>query len=1293
MLADRADIRRRLQAAQGLLRQGKPADRTVGQLIDLVERSARERAWRAANLPTPTFPSDLPVAQKKDEIAAAIASHQVVVVCGETGSGKTTQLPKICLALGRGVDGLIGHTQPRRIAARAVAGRVAEELSSPIGEAVGYKVRFGDQTSPRSFVKLMTDGVLLAETQGDRDLLRYDTIIIDEAHERSLNIDFLLGYIRQLLPRRPDLKVVITSATINPAQFSAHFGGAPVIEVSGRVYPVEVRYRPPEHLVGPDGEPDDEDQDIEHALVRAVAEIAREPGEIGTGDVLVFLPGEREIREAAEDLRKHHPPGTEILPLYARLSAAEQMRVFERHGRRRIVLSTNIAETSLTVPGIRSVIDVGLARVSRYSARTKVQRLPVEPISRASADQRKGRCGRVGPGLCIRLYGEDDFLKRPEFTEPEILRTNLASVILQMKSLRLGDAADFPFIDPPEPRMIADGFDTLVELGAIEPEDSPRAGELTPLGRELARLPIDPRVGRMILAATKEHALVEVLVIAAALSVQDPRERPIDKQNAADEAHARFKDPLSDFQSFLNLWRFFAEQEEKLSGGRLRKMCHQNFLSYVRMREWRDVHRQLRELMLDAGHRENERQADSARVHRALLTGLLANVGRKSENFEFSGCRGGKFAVFPGSGLFEKPPQWVMAAEIVQTTRRYARVCARVDPKWIEELAPHLLKHHYADPHWDAERAQAVALQTSTLYGLEIIKNRRVHYGPIDPARARQIFIHHALLEGEFLTEGEFFLHNHGLEKEIRALEVKTRRTDLLADYDTRFRFYDSRIPAEVINGETFEAWRKRAERREPRLLFMSHADLLIPTAEGVDPAMYPDRATVGGCDLPLRYAFETGAAHDGVTVDVPLEALPQLEAWRGGWLVPGLVRARVVALLRALPKSIRRTIDTPEQLADRILPELDPNAGPIEDQVRERLGRMVGEEIGRDVWNAAALPEHLRANYRVLDESGKPIASGRDLAAIRAEVGQRAAEAFQRLARSLYDREGVTDWDFGDLPRTHEIRRGAAVFVGFPALADGGKWAALRLLDTPEAARMCHRRGLLRLFWIRGESDLRHVGKALPGFDSMALHHAPLGPPASLRDQITERIAERMYLEDDADIRTRAEFEKRLEAGWGRISPARELVCEHVGRVLSAAHAVRVRLSGALPPAWRATADDAREHLASLVYPGFIGATPREWFEHYPRYLAGIASRLNKLQGAGLARDELQRGEFRPHWRRLIERASVHQRQNVLDPELVRYRWMLEEFRVQLFAQELRTAIPVSGKRLDEQWAKVRAG
>jgi len=819
---------------------------------DITSSQARCRARQRA-LPRPEFPGDLPIVEHRRNIADAIARHQVIVVCGETGSGKSTQLPKMCLEAGRGAAGLIGHTQPRRIAARSIAARIARELGTPLGDVVGYKVRFSDRTRPDAFIKVMTDGILLAETQGDRSLSRYDTIIIDEAHERSLNVDFLLGYLRQLLPRRPELKLIITSATIDPQRFSEHFDGAPIIEVSGRAHPVDVRYRPLQS-----GDPDELDRDMRQGILAGVDEIAS----VGRGDVLVFLSGERDIRETAEALRKHHPPNTEILPLYARLSAAEQNRVFEPHPGRRIILATNVAETSLTVPGIRGVVDPGLARMSRYSARSKVQRLPIEPISQASARQRAGRCGRLGPGVCIRLYSEDDYAGREAFTQPEILRTNLASVILQMKALNLGDVAAFPFIDPPRRGMIRDGYETLRELGAFDEKD-----RLTDIGRRLARLPIDPRIGRMILAADAEGCLAEVLIIGAALSVQDPRERPMDQSDAADEAHGRFVDERSDFLTFLRLWQAYHEQKRHLSWSKLRRWCHEHFLSFLRMREWHDVHQQLRILVTQGGMCPNDEPADEERIHRAILSGLLSSIARRGERHEYDAARGSGYYIFPGSVLFRKTPPWVMAAEIVQTTRRYARCVASVRPQWIERVGGHLVKCEYSEPHWHRASAQVMAFERVTLFGLEIVARRRVPYGPIEPDAAREMFIHHALVEGEYKSDAPFLEHNRRLIEEIRDIEARRRKRDVLVDAQARHAFYDKRLGPQIFSGRSLEHWRVGAEADNPDLLFMTRHDLMLPGAEAADREQFPDELVLGTLRLPLEYRLEPGGEDDGVTV------------------------------------------------------------------------------------------------------------------------------------------------------------------------------------------------------------------------------------------------------------------------------------------------------------------------------------------------------------------------------------------------------------------------------------------
>ena len=934
------------------------------------------RQRRLHNRPIVNFDSDLPVVQKRDEIAKAILENQVVILCGETGSGKTTQLPKICLEIGRGLDGLIGHTQPRRIAARSVAARIADELNSTLGQAVGYKIRFGDHAGPDTYIKVMTDGILLAEIQSDRILSQYDTIIIDEAHERSLNIDFLLGYLRQLLPKRPDLKVIVTSATIDPERFSKHFGDAPIISVTGRTYPVEVRYRPVKSE-----DPEEEDREQTHAIVDAVAELS----ELGNGDILIFFSGEREIREAAEELRKHHPPQTEILPLYARLSAAEQGRIFQPHAQQRIVLATNVAETSLTVPGIKYVIDTGFARLSRYSARSKVQRLPIEPISQASADQRKGRCGRVSEGVCIRLYSEADFLSRAQFTEPEVLRTNLAAVILQMKSARLGEIEHFPFIERPDSRLIRDGYLTLHELGAVTEEN-----DLTPLGKQLGKLPVDPRLARMILAGNEGNCLSEVLIIAAALSVQDPRDRPQELQQVADEAHKQFISENGDFLTYLNIWDFFREKSKHLSNSQLRKQCKQQFLSYLRLREWHEVHHQLHTVAVEMGLRPNSSDATPERIHCALLTGLLSNVGNKTDTAEYAGLRGGKFTLFPGSSLFSQKPKWVMAAELVETNRLYARTVAKILPEWIEAAAQHLIKKTYSEPHWDAQRGDVVASERIALKGLILVPYRNVSYGRIDPRSAREIFIHFALVEGEFNTRSEFFKHNQNLLAKAKLLQAKTRRNDLLADARKRFKFYDAVIPPHVYNTALFDRWRKDAEKEKPRLLFMNFSDVTRSDAGEIKPEDFPDKLEIGNLKVDLDYLHDTAKADDGITALVPLAILNQLPAGPFDWLVPGWLAEKIIEMIRTLPKPIRtRLVPAPESAAKAIA--AINQGSPFLPAVALQLGKLIGEVITPQTFDLTAIPSWLRMNFRILDAGGKTLAIGRDLAALRIQLGIQA--------------------------------------------------------------------------------------------------------------------------------------------------------------------------------------------------------------------------------------------------------------------------------------------------------------
>ncbi len=1292
MLRDRRPLRSRLDAIERRARAGKPFDLSLQRLTRDIEESSAELARRKATAPAPTYPPDLPVAQKRDEIANAIAENQVVVICGETGSGKTTQLPKICLELGRGVAGMIGHTQPRRIAARSVSLRIAQELNSSVGRAVGYKVRFSDHVSENTYIKLMTDGILLAETQSDRLLENYDTIIIDEAHERSLNIDFLLGYIRQLLPKRPDLKVIITSATIDPERFSKHFNNAPIVMVSGRTYPVELRYRP---LHSED--PDEEDLEMEQAILGAVDELWQSNG---PGDTLVFLSGEREIRETAEMLRKHHPAGTEILPLYARLSADEQMRVFQPHNKRRIVLATNVAETSLTVPGIRYVVDPGLARISRYAPRTKVQRLPIEPVSRASADQRKGRCGRVSEGVCIRLYSEDDYIRRAEYTEPEILRTNLASVILQMKAFRLGDIGEFPFIDPPDTRSIRDGYQTLHEIGAIDDRN-----DLTDTGQMLARLPIDPRIGRMVLAARDENVLDEVLIIAAALSVQDPRERPLDKQQQADAAHALFRDENSDFLGFLKLWDWFHENGRHLSGGKLRKLCKESFISFVRMREWHDIHSQIRELASEMGLRGNAKpQANGRRlpemellarksecIHRALLVGLLSNIGVKSDGFDYTGARGMKFHIFPGSAMFSRKPPWIMAAELVETTKLYARTVAPIRPEWIERLAPHLLKRSYSDPHWQPHTGHVMAYEKVTLYGLTLVPRRSVHYGPIDPKTSRAMFIQHALVEGDWYTNGAFFRHNHELIEEIQTIENKARRRDLLADAQAQLDFYDRRIPAGVYNGPLFEKWRRQAEAQAPKLLFMSQRDLMNYDATEITWEQFPDEMSINGMLLPLEYRLEPGHPTDGITVTVPLATLNQIPSEPFEWLVPGLLKEKILALIRSLPKSIRTSFVPAPDYAQAAFSALrSRRTGSLLEALADYLGKQSGLQVSHHDFQLDTLPEHLRMNFRVVDSAGKEVVMGRDLAELRQKSGVAAQTNFAEGAEKQFHRDGITRWDFGDLPEKVEVNRHGMRLVGYPALVDAKTAVSLRVLDTPEAAAAATRAGLRRLFMLQLAGEIKSLGRRLP-IDRLCLHYATIGDCDELRSDIVTAAADRALYADEGQVRSRDEFIHRAEAAWRRLPADADELVDLAGQVLSTYHDLGLRLDEPYPPLLEPSIKEMKEHLAALVPKGFLLRTPGTWLMHLPRFMKGVEIRLKKLTNAGLARDAQNAAELAPLWQRYVERQADHSRRGIVDAQLDTYRWMLEELRVSFFAQELRTSIPISVQRIERQWAAVQ--
>jgi ATP-dependent helicase HrpA len=1265
-LRDEHRLRRRIDGARKA-RDRNRAESEIAAAVDAAE--ARVRA-RRESVPPIRYPEQLPVSRRKDEIADAIRDHQVVIVAGETGSGKTTQLPKICLELGRGVRGQIGHTQPRRLAARTVAERIAGELDTELGSCVGYKVRFTDTGGDDTLVKLMTDGILLAEIGADRLLRRYDTIIIDEAHERSLNIDFLLGYLKQLLPRRPDLKVIITSATIDPERFSAHFSGAPIVEVSGRTYPVEVRYRP---IVDPDDEGADPDRDQVQAIGDAVTELCAE----GHGDILVFLSGEREIRDTADALSKQDLRNTEILPLYARLSAADQHRVFARHTGRRIVLATNVAETSLTVPGIKYVIDPGTARISRYSHRTKVQRLPIERISQASANQRKGRCGRTSDGICIRLYTEEDFASRPEFTEPEILRTNLASVILQMTALGLGDIAAFPFVEPPDRRQVSDGVHLLRELGAFD-----AGGGLTVTGRQLAQLPVDPRLGRMVLEAATNGCVREVMIITAALSIQDPRERPAERQEAAAAQHARFADKTSDFLAYLNLWEYLREQQKTLSRNQFRKLCRAEFLNYLRVREWQDIYAQLRQLAKPLGITLNSEPADPQRVHLSLIAGLLSHVGLKDpEKGDYVGARGARFSVFPGSSLFKKQPRWVVAAELVETSRLWARVNARVEPEWIEPLAPHLVKRQYSEPHWERRRGAVMASERVTLYGLPLVAGRKVNYGRIDPGLCRELFIRHALVEGDWDTSHRFFHENRALLEEVEDLENRARRRDLLVDEGTLFDFYDRRVGEEVTSSRHFDTWWKKTRREQPDLLTFEKAMLITEAAEGVRESDYPGTWAQGALRLTLTYQFEPGTEADGVTAHVPLSLLNQVGAQGFDWQVPGLREELVTALIKSLPKALRRNFVPAPDHAKLVLSRVNPDDGPLLDVLATELEALRGVAVPPEAWEPASVPEHLRMTFRVVNDDGRKVAEGKDLGALKRRLSGEVRQTIARAAGGL-ERGGLTKPGFGDLPR---VWRGGESGAGnevkaFPALVDEGTTVAVRMLETPVEQEQQMWRGTRKLLRLNLSSPMKFISRNLGNQAKLALGRNPHGSVAALLEDCVDCAVDRLMADNGGPAWDEAGFGVLLEKVRGVLNPAVLDVLSEVERILRAAHDVETALADARGPA--ESLADIRKQVDGLIFPGFVTATGFTGLPNLVRYLRGIERRLDKLSTGGARDVELLREIA---W-------LTEEYQHAVDalppgiapgPALTDIRWMLEELRVSYFAQTLGTAFPVSAKRV----------
>ncbi len=1357
MLVDRIRLRRKWREIAEAQRADKPFDQKLAKWQAELERARQHRAERAQRIPIIPYDDTLPIHARRDEILTTIRDYQVVVICGETGSGKSTQLPKMCLELGRGIDGMIGHTQPRRIAARTIAARVADELGVPLGREVGYQVRFSDVSSPHTYIKLMTDGLLLAESTTDRWLNRYDTVIIDEAHERSLNIDFLLGYLHRLLVKRRDLKLIITSATIDAERFAEHFqsvaGTVPILTVSGRSYPVEIVY--PEITTSKDDAV--EDRDFEDEVATAVEAACLR----GPGDVLVFLPTERDIHEMMKRLKGRQLPGgkPDLLPLYARLPAAEQQRVFQTGSHRRIVLATNVAESSLTVPGIRYVIDTGTARISRYSPKSKLQRLPIESVSQASADQRAGRCGRIGPGVCFRLYSREDYERRERYTPPEILRSNLAAVILQLEALGLGHVDQFPFLEPPKIEAVRDAYKTLFELGAVEeghrrlPESEASVepatpGEKTPrwvlteLGRTLHRLPVDPRIARIVVAGRHENCLDDILIIASALELQDPRERPLDKQKNADEAHSRFADPDSDFLSYLRLWDFYHKLKDDLTRSQLRKACVQNFLSPVRIQEWVDIHRELRELVreTDAGRRDRQRGEDanrvksgkpraplrdgpcdpsrSAAIHRALLTGYLSSVAYRTESGEYLAAGGMKAALWPGSCLAGKSPKWIVCGELLETTRRYLRTVGRIDPAWIEPLAGHLVTKSHSEPHWDPDALCVMANEKVSLFGLPLVPKRRVRYAKIDPHIARELFVREGLVNGVWPDPPEFLAHNLKLAQSLRDLQTRSRQPAMLRDEEDVIAFYETRLPRDVVDGTSLKRYlnqpeapatsqRDRQSRgakdsrphpsraaadmaSETPSLFMTDADLLIPQAEIASPTLFPETLAIAQLRLPLTYQHEPGEDVDGVTVTVPQAGLNQLDSDRLRWLVPGLLEDKVTALLRSLPKDVRRDLVPLPDVAKAVTARLHFGEGSLLTAITRAVGEVTGTAIPVTAFQEDKLPDHLRMRIEVIDPEEKPLGVSRDLDELRALLGAKAAATFSAAPDPHWTRDGLKTWDFGPLPDAVPIERAGLKLTGYPTLLDRGDSVSLRLYDSTIQAAYEFRFGLIRLFCLTMSRELKQQVDHLPFINAWTLLGQTLPQPFPLRQHLAERIAERAFLSESPWPRSQEDFGLRIASGKPHIPAAAALVARQLQPLFETYTQIRRLWERTDLPQYQATRQDLHDHLAHLLASGFLIRTPWTWFTHIPRYLRGIVRRLEKLSSGSGPRDAQQVASFLPRWQRWKDRACMMRDRGIYDPELENYRWMLEEYRILLFAQELGAVITVSEKRLDKQWAIV---
>lgn len=1294
MIRDRFRLQKRIVGASKIHKE-EARNAVFDQIALDIAQSMSIVQQRAAQVVKIDYPEILPVSQKRADIAKAIEQHQVVIVAGETGSGKTTQLPKICSELGRGRQGLIGHTQPRRLAARSVANRIAEEMETQLGDFVGYKVRFNDQISEQTQIKLMTDGILLAEIQHDRFLTQYDTIIIDEAHERSLNIDFIMGYLKGLLPRRPDLKVIITSATIDPERFSKHFNNAPIIEVSGRTYPVETRYRP---LINDDN---DHDRDQLDAIFDAVDELCQE----GLGDILIFMNGEREIRDTADGLNKRNLRDTEVVPLYARLSSSEQNRIFQTHTGRRIVLATNVAETSLTVPGIKYVIDPGTARISRYSYRTKVQRLPIEAISQASANQRKGRCGRVEEGICIRLYSEEDFLSRPEFTDPEILRTNLASVILQMTALGLGDLDAFPFVEMPDKRNIQDGVRLLEELGAIDEKDSSRfnhsnrnnksntvntntpnnSKQLTAIGRKLARLPIDPRLARMVIEAMSLGCLHEVMVITSALSIQDPRERPSDKQQASDEKHKRFVDKESDFITLINLWNYLKEQQQALSSNAFRQMCKKDYLNYLRVREWQDLYFQLHQSIREMDGKLNTQVGDYQQIHTALLVGLLSHIGvKEQEKNEYQGARNARFYIFPASGLFKKQPKWIMSAELVETSKLWGRIVAKIQPEWIEPLAPHLIKRSYSEPHWSKKSAAVMAYEKVTLYGVTIVPNRLINYGHIDPSLSRELFIRSALVEGDWDTRHSFFKQNRQLLLEVEELEHKSRRRDIVVDDEQLFDFYDQRIDTEIISGRHFDIWWKKTSKVNPELLNFEKEMLLKGDASHITELDYPNFWHQNGLKLKLSYQFEPGEDHDGVTVHIPLPILNQVEMQGFDWQIPGLRLDLVIALIKSLPKTLRRNFVPAPNYAQAFLARVTPLEIPLLDSLEKELRRITGVEIKREDWKLEQIPEHLKITFRVVDHHQRKLKEDTDLLLLKNSLKEQIQQTLSQVADNDIEQQNLHTWSFGELPKMYQQKRGGFNVKAYPALVDTKDSVAVQLFETQHEQQMAMREGLRRLILLNVPSPVKYLHTNLPNKSKLGLYFNPYGNVLDLIDDCIACAIDKLIEQQGGLVWSMEHFELLKEFIRGELGDTVVEIAQQVEVILTTVFNINKKLKGRVDLSMAFALSDIKAQIDGLIFKGFATESGWQRLPDILRYMKAVERRMEKLP-IDPNRDRLHMLKIESVISDYKQLCHKIPQGTPISDEIKAIRWMIEELRVSYFAQQLGTPYPISDKRVKQ--------